>query len=193
MRQPLEDGKVTISRASGSVTYPAEYVLVAALNPCPCGFFGDLKRECRCSTTQVQRYRQRISGPLLDRIDIHVDVPAVQFNELNSTQSGESSAAIRERVLAARAIQHKRFAATPKIRCNSRMTSKSLRSHCKLDEDSTELLRAAMSQLNFSARAHDRILKVARTIADLEANPMIASHHLSEAIQYRSLDRNLWM
>ncbi len=193
MRQPLEDGKVTISRASGSVTYPAEYVLVAALNPCPCGFFGDLKRECRCSTTQVQRYRQRISGPLLDRIDIHVNVPAVHFKELNSPQPSESSFTIRERVIAARAIQQKRFFATPKIRCNARMTSKPLRLNCKLDQDSTELLRCAMSELNFSARAHDRILKVARTVADLEASPMIASHHLSEAIQYRTLDRNLWV
>lgn len=193
MRQPLEDGKVTISRAAGTVTYPAEFVLVGALNPCPCGFFGDLRRECRCSAVQVQRYRQRISGPLLDRIDIHVEVPAVQFKELTSTQPAESSAAIRERVLAARVIQQERFAATPKIRCNARMSSKALKTYCALDEESRELLRTAMSELNLSARAHDRILKVARTIADLEAAPDLTAQHLSEAIQYRTLDRNLWM
>jgi magnesium chelatase family protein len=193
MRQPLEDAKVTISRAAGTVTYPAEFILVGALNPCPCGFFGDLKRECRCSSVQVQRYRQRISGPLLDRIDIHVEVPAVQYSELTSTQAAEPSASIRERVLAARSIQQQRFAATPKIRCNARMTSKALRAHCALDEDSRELLRMAMHELNLSARAHDRILKVARTIADLEAAPAIGAQHLSEAIQYRTLDRNLWM
>ena len=192
MRQPLEDAKVTISRASGSVTYPAEFVLVGALNPCPCGFFGDLRRECRCSAVQVQRYRQRISGPLLDRIDIHVEVPAVHFKELTSTQPAESSAAIRDRVLAARTIQQERFAATPKIRCNARMSSKALKAYCVIDEDSRELLRMAMHELNLSARAHDRILKVARTIADLEAAPTINATHLSEAIQYRTLDRNLW-
>jgi len=193
MRQPLEDGKVTISRASGSVTYPAEFVLVGALNPCPCGFFGDLRRECRCSSVQVQRYRQRISGPLLDRIDIHVEVPAVQFRELHSSQPAESSAAIRERILAARTIQNERFAATPKTRCNARMSSKALKTHCALDDESRELLRTAMHELNLSARAHDRILKVARTIADLEAAPALTATHLSEAIQYRTLDRNLWV
>ena len=193
MRQPLEDGKVTISRASGSMTYPAEFVLVAALNPCPCGFFGDLKRECRCSSAQVQRYRQRISGPLLDRIDIHVEVPAVHFKELTATHAAEPSSAIRERVLAARSIQQKRFESTPGITCNARMSSKALKVHGQLDDDSLELLRSAMHELNLSARAHDRILKVSRTIADLEAAPAIAAHHLSEAIQYRTLDRNLWV
>ncbi|MEI6561525.1 MAG: YifB family Mg chelatase-like AAA ATPase [Verrucomicrobiota bacterium] len=192
MRQPMEDAKVTISRASGSVTYPAEFVLVGALNPCPCGFFGDLKRECRCSGVQVQRYRQRISGPLLDRIDIHVEVPAVHFKDLTGTHSGEPSSAIRERVLAARGIQHARFAQSPAVRCNARMTSKQLKAHCQIDEESRELLRTAMHELNLSARAHDRILKVARTIADLEAAPEINATHLSEAIQYRTLDRNLW-
>ncbi len=193
MRQPLEDGKVTITRASGTVTYPSEFVLVAAMNPCPCGFFGDLKRECRCTGMQVQRYRQRISGPLLDRIDIHVEVPAVPFKDLTGAAPGESSAAIRERVLAARAIQQKRFAGAPGIRCNARMTSKAIRAHCALDEECRELLRMAMTELNLSARAHDRILKVARTIADLEAAPAINAAHLSEAIQYRTLDRNLWV
>ena len=193
MRQPLEDGKVTISRASGTVTYPSEFVLVSAMNPCPCGYFGDLKRECRCSGMQVQRYRQRVSGPLLDRIDIHVEVPAVPFKELTGTTTGETSAEICQRVLAARAIQQERFAAAKTTRCNARMTSRQLRQYCALDEDCRELLRAAMSELNLSARAHDRILKVARTIADLAAAPAITAEHLSEAIQYRTLDRNLWM
>lgn len=164
-----------------------------ATHPCPCGYFGDLKRECRCSSIQVQRYRQRISGPLLDRIDIHVEVPAVQFRDLTGDHSGEPSSAIRERVLAARAIQNERFAKSPAVRCNARMSSKALKLHCKLDDDSIELLRMAMHELNLSARAHDRILKVARTIADLEAAPAINSAHLSEAIQYRTLDRNLWV
>ena len=193
LRQPLEDSKVTISRASGSVTYPAEFVMVGALNPCPCGYFGDLKRECRCSSVQVQRYRQRISGPLLDRIDIHIEVPAVPFKELTGTHSGEPSSAIRERVLAARAIQQERFEKSPAIRCNARMSSKLLKAHCQIDDDSIDLLRMAMHELNLSARAHDRILKVARTIADLEAAPAITTTHLSEAIQYRTLDRNLWV
>jgi magnesium chelatase family protein len=193
MRQPLEDGRVTISRASGTVTYPAEFMLVAAMNPCPCGFFGDLKRECRCSSMQVQRYRQRISGPLLDRIDIHIDVPAVQFKELSAPQTGETSAVIRERVLAARKLQTERFEGAAHTACNARMGSKSLKTHCKLDEDSRELLRMAMHELNLSARAHDRILKVSRTIADLENSPDITATHLSEAIQYRTLDRNLWV
>lgn len=193
LRQPLEDGKVTISRAAGSVTYPAEFVMVAALNPCPCGFFGDLKRECRCSSVQVQRYRQRISGPLLDRIDIHVEVPAVSFKDLTGTHSGESSQDILDRVLAARAIQQERFAKSPGTRCNARMLPRILRAHCQLDEDSIELLRSAMHELNLSARAHDRILKVARTIADLEGALQINAQHLSEAIQYRTLDRNLWV
>ena len=190
MRQPMEDAKVTISRASGSVTYPAEFILVGALNPCPCGYFGDLRRECRCSSVQVQRYRQRISGPLLDRIDIHVEVPAVHFKDLTGTHSGEASSAIRERVLAARAIQQERFAKSPTVRCNARMSSKLLKVHCALDDESIELLRMArmaMHELNLSARAHDRILKVARTIADLEAAPDITVTHLSEAIQYRTL------
>ncbi len=141
----------------------------------------------------MQRYRQRVSGPLLDRIDIHVEVPAVPFKELIGNHSSEPSSAIRERVLAARAIQQKRFADSPQTRCNARMTSKALKAHCTIDEESRELLRMAMHELNLSARAHDRILKVARTISDLEAAPDITATHLSEAIQYRTLDRNLWM
>ncbi len=161
------------------------------LNPNPCGYFGDLKRECRCSLNQVQRYRQRVSGPLLDRIDLHIEVPAVQFKELSSPQDGESSATLRERILAARAIQHERYKGTP-TRNNARMSPRQLKAHCKLDEQSHELLKMAMSELHLSARAHDRILKVARTIADLEAAQDIGVPHLSEAIQYRTLDRSLW-
>jgi len=164
-----------------------------ATQPCPCGFYGDLRRECRCSARQVQQYRQRISGPLLDRIDIHVEVPAVQYKELTSTTPSEASSAIRNRVLEARGIQNRRFAKSPAVRCNARMTSRLLKSHCALGEEAGELLRTAMGELHLSARAHDRILKVARTIADLEASVEIASQHLSEAIQYRTLDRNLWV
>ncbi len=191
LRQPLEDLKVTVSRASGSVTFPSDCMVVGALNPCQCGYFGDLKRECRCSLNQVQRYRQRVSGPLLDRIDLHIEVPAVQFKELSSPQDGESSAAIRERILAARAIQLERYTGTP-TRNNARMSPRQLKAHCKLDEQSHELLKMAMSELHLSARAHDRILKVARTISDLEATQDISVQHLSEAIQYRTLDRSLW-
>jgi magnesium chelatase family protein len=192
MRQPLEDGKVTISRAAGSMTFPAEFMLVAAMNPCPCGFFGDLKRECRCSPRDVQRYRQRISGPLLDRIDIHIEVPAVQYKDIASKEPGEPSDSIRERVERARRIQQARFGAGLTASCNARMTPKLIKACCALDENCGELLRVAMSELNLSARAYDRILKVARTIADLAGVESIQPEHVSEAIQYRTLDRNLW-
>ncbi|HEX8372881.1 MAG TPA: YifB family Mg chelatase-like AAA ATPase [Chthoniobacterales bacterium] len=192
MRQPLEDGKVTISRAAGSMTFPAEFMLVAAMNPCPCGYFGDPKRSCRCAPGQVERYRQRISGPLLDRIDIHVEVPAVEFKELASQEMAEPSSAIRERVETARSLQQKRFEGKAGTTCNARMSSRHIKTHCVLSEESTELLKMAMSSLHLSARAYDRILKVARTIADLAGSESIATEHLSEAIQYRTLDRNLW-
>ncbi len=191
MRQPLEDGKVTISRAAGSMTFPAEFMLVAAMNPCPCGYFGDLKRECRCSAPQVQKYRQRISGPLLDRIDIHVEVPAVQYKELSGKTNGESSVDIRKRIEGARGVQQKRFGKM-KASCNARMTTKMIKTFCALDDSSADLLKMAMTELNFSARAYDRILKVARTISDLENAENIQPEHISEAIQYRTLDRNLW-
>lgn len=193
MRQPVEDGKVTISRAAGSVTFPSEFMLVAAMNPCPCGYFGDLKRECRCGPTQVQRYRQRISGPLLDRIDLHIEVPAVEYRDISSDRAEESSAAIRERVGDARELQRKRFAKDRKTTCNARMAPRQIKQHCKLSDDSQELIRIAMTELNLSARAYDRILKVSRTIADLEKAEAITAEHVSEAIQYRTFDRTLWV
>jgi magnesium chelatase family protein len=192
MRQPLEDGRVTISRAAGTMTFPAEFILVAALNPCPCGFFGDPKRECRCSLVQVQRYRDRISGPLLDRIDIHLDVPAVEFREIASKQEGESSASVRARIERARQVQQQRFGPKSKVRCNARMTAKQIRTHCAIDEAGENMLKMAMTELHLSARAYDRILKVARTIADLAEAEQIQAEHVAEAIQYRTLDRNLW-
>ena len=193
MRQPIEDGKVTISRAAGSLTFPAEFMLVAAMNPCPCGYFGDLKRECRCGSVQVQRYRQRISGPLLDRIDLHIEVPAVEYRDVASERQEESSTSIRERVGRARQKQQQRFARDSKTNCNARMTMRHLKQHCKLTQDSQELIRVAMSELNLSARAYDRILKVSRTIADLDDKIDISPEHVSEAIQYRTFDRTLWV
>ena len=192
LRQPLEDGRVTISRAAGSVTFPCEFMLVAAMNPCPCGFWGDPKRECRCSPTKIQNYRNKISGPLLDRIDIHVEVPAISYDQLTSLEPGEPSAAVRERVVDARGIQQKRFAEIQGMHCNAGMDSKAMQAHCELDRDSQVLLKAAITELNFSARAYDRILRVARTIADLDHALAIAADHIAEAIQYRTLDRQTW-
>jgi magnesium chelatase family protein len=192
MRQPLEDGKVTISRAAGSLTFPSEFMLVAAMNPCPCGHYGNLRRECRCSPAQIQKYRNRISGPLLDRIDIHVEVPAIELKDLTESSIEEPSATIRERVAQARFIQLKRFSDQNKVSCNARMTPRLLRKHCILDSESVDLLQTAVSNLNLSARAYDRILKVARTIADLAGARKIAVDHIGEAVQYRTLDRNLW-
>ncbi|MBM3857867.1 MAG: YifB family Mg chelatase-like AAA ATPase [Verrucomicrobia bacterium] len=192
LRQPLEDAKVTISRASGTMTFPAAFMLVAAMNPCPCGYYGDLKRSCRCSPLQHERYRQRISGPLLDRIDLHVEAPAISYNELSATELGEASKAIRERVIKARQVQQVRFVTDKKTRCNARMSPTELREHCRLQPEAQELLRKAITDLNFSARAYDRILKVARTIADLADSKSIATEHLLEALSYRSLDRRLW-
>jgi magnesium chelatase family protein len=191
LRQPLEDGDVTISRSAGKVTLPCAFMLVAAMNPCPCGYLGDKRHECRCTPTQVQRYRARISGPLLDRIDLHVEAPALSVGELRSEKPGEPSAPLRARVQAARSRQQARFAGT-KITSNARMTHAQIRKFCAIDAAMGDLLQHAMEELHLSARAYDRILKVARTIADLAGAEAIASNHLLEAIQYRSLDRTVF-
>jgi magnesium chelatase family protein len=193
LRQPMEDGRVTISRAAMSLTYPAKFMLAAALNPCPCGYHGDPSHDCVCTPLQIQRYMGRISGPLLDRIDIHIEVPAVKFKELSGKPTGEPSASVRERVNAARRVQLERFKGEKSIFCNAHMETKEIHRYCPIGEDSKELLRQAITHLGLSARAYDRILKVGRTIADLESAPDILPQHISEAIQYRSLDRNLWM
>ena len=190
MRQPLEDGKVTISRAATSITYPSRFMLVAAMNPCPCGYFADPQHECTCTAPMIQRYRSKISGPLLDRIDIHVEVPALRFQELSRDTVTESSADIQARVSRARFIQQKRFARM-KIHCNAQMSSRHLKAFCQVDEASKRLLETALDKLGLSARAYTRILKVSRTIADLEGAEQLQSSHISEAIQYRSLDRQL--
>lgn len=192
MRQPLEDGKVTISRAVGSVTFPAQFMLVAAMNPCPCGYYGDLKRECRCGSTVILKYRNRISGPLLDRIDLHVDVPAVDYKTLSSKEETETSATIRARVEKARSIQRDRFKGEKGMHSNAAMTPRLIRKHCELDAEGSAYLEHAMSDQNFSARAHDRILKVARTLADLEGSERVTGNNVLEAINYRTLDRALW-
>jgi len=192
LRQPLEDGRVTISRAAMSLTFPARFMLVAAMNPCPCGYWGSRVRECTCTPAMIQRYVSKISGPLLDRIDIHIEVPAVRFRELAEEASGETSPVIRERVVRARARQLRRYA-TDGIYCNAQMTPRLIRTYCRLDESAHRLLEQAVSRLGLSARAYDRILKVSRTIADLEESDLIRPHHISEAIQYRSLDRAYWM
>ncbi len=189
MRQPIEDGKVTISRASMSLTYPAQFMLAGAMNPCPCGYYGEPGHDCRCTPRHVQRYRARISGPLLDRIDIHLEVPAVDFKDLSLDERAESSAAIRERVIAARGRQLARFENEAHIYANAHMDTRDIRRYCKIAESSKNLLRIAILRLGLSARAYDRILKVARTIADLENTADIADIHVSEAIQYRTLDR----
>lgn len=193
LRQPLEDQQVTISRASMSLTFPASFILAAAMNPCACGFWNDPTRECRCSLSQIERYVGKISGPLLDRIDIHIDVPAVKFRELRGEAPPEtdSSAVIRERVIRARERQHLRFA-NEKIFSNAAMTPRMIRTFCQIDTSSEKMLENAMRRLGLSARAYDRILKVSRTIADLEGAEMISSNHVSEAVGYRSLDRTYW-
>ena len=189
LRQPLEEGRVTISRAAGTMTFPSQFMLVAAMNPTP---DGKMPAESRSSPREIQNYLGRISGPLLDRIDLHVEVPAVPFREITSTANGESSAQIRQRVIAARQRQTARFNNRSKVTCNARMSSRDIKSYCALDAATLELLKFAMADLKLSARAYDRILKVARTIADLAGSETLASDHLSEAIQYRSLDRQLW-
>lgn len=201
LRQPLEDGTVTISRAAMSLSFPARFMLLAAMNPCPCGFFNDKSRECMCTPPMIQRYVSKVSGPLLDRIDIHIEVPAVQYKELRQGAEGETSAQIRDRVLAARERQAARFGAVgdqqttrrhKPVYSNAQMSTQQIRVFCELSSDAERLLERAMQQQGLSARAHDRILKVARTIADIEGSPDIAVKHIAEAIQYRTLDRSYW-
>ncbi len=194
MRQPLEDGTVCIARAAMSLTFPARFMLAAAMNPCPCGYFNDRSRECHCTQPMIQRYMSKISGPLLDRIDIHIDVPAVNYKEMRSGSEPESSASIRDRILRARGLQLARFSEKSRERlyCNAQMAPRHIRAFCELSPDCERLLERAMTQQGLTARAHDRILKVARTIADLEGNPALEPKHIAEAIQYRSLDRTFW-
>jgi magnesium chelatase family protein len=192
MRQPLEDGAVTIARAAISVTFPSRFMLAAAMNPCPCGYFGDPGRECHCTPPMIQRYVSKISGPLLDRIDIHIEVPAVKYKELRAPSSSEDSTAVRGRVIAGRERQLERFRGEKKTYCNAQMAPKMIRKHCGINVEGEKLLENAVTRLGLSARAHDRILKVARTIADLDSAESILPKHLSEAIQYRTLDRSYW-
>ena len=191
LRQPLEDGTVTISRAMGSLTFPANFVLVAAMNPCPCGYRGDPKRQCKCNPLQVERYIGRISGPLLDRLDIHIEVPPVPFRQLSDQSVGTSSEKMKTDVYAAREMQQRRFGKNS-LRLNGRMTPPQIRKYCKLETDAESLLKSAMEEMGLSARAHDKILRISRTIADLSASDNINSDHLSEAINYRTLDRSFW-
>ena len=192
LRQPLEDGKVVVSRSKMSLEFPANFMLAAAMNPCPCGFYSDPNKECTCTPLQIQKYMSKISGPLLDRIDIHIEVPAVKYKELSANVKGEMSCVIRERVIKARDIQLKRFLKLKNIFNNADMGSKEVRQFCTLDNSGSEILKMAMTKLGLSARAYDRILKVSRTIADLDNSENILPQHISEAIQYRSLDRELW-
>jgi magnesium chelatase family protein len=194
LRQPMEDKEVTISRAATSLTFPANFTLVASMNPCPCGYFGSNARRCTCNEFQIQRYVSRVSGPLMDRIDIHVDVPAVKFDELRgkNVEPAEASEPIRDRVIRAREIQLERFNGDG-VFSNSAMSPRQIRTHCPLDADCEALLERAMTRQGLSARAHDRILKVSRTIADLAGSDNIEPGHISEAINYRSLDRNYWV
>lgn len=192
LRQPLEDRKITISRARYTVEYPCSFMFVASMNPCPCGYYGDPTHHCVCTPGQISRYLSKISGPLLDRIDLHVEVPVVPFKQLSQMQSGESSAAIRERVIKARQIQEQRYKNHKGVYCNAQMTERMLHEFAEPDSASLDMLRTAMERLSLSARAYSRILKVARTIADLEGSERIQSHHIAEAIGYRSLDRSDW-
>jgi len=190
IRQPLEEGYVTIARASGTLTFPANIMLVAAMNPCPCGYVTDPKRRCKCTPNQIERYLARISGPLIDRIDIHVDVPSVPFRELSSKVDGTGSGEMREQVIRARALQVERFDGLA-ILTNSQMNSRQVRQFCQVDESGENLIKQAVYELGLSARAHDKVFKIARTIADISNNERVEVEHIAEAIQYRRLDRNL--
>jgi magnesium chelatase family protein len=203
LRQPLEDGVVTISRINASLSYPARLMLVGALNPCPCGYYGDQSRECSCSPLQVQRYISRLSGPLLDRVDLHIEVPRLPYEDISQQPKGESSRDIKQRVEQAREIQRQRFAAEKQTRgprskpsfvtCNAGMGPREVRLYCKLTKDAKSLMKDAFGRMNLSARSYDRILKVSRTIADLAGCELIAESHVAEALQYRSMDIRLKM
>ena len=192
MRQPMEERRVTISRAKVSLDFPASFMLIASMNPCPCGFYNHPERECTCPPGAVQKYLNKVSGPLLDRIDLHVEVTPVAFNELSSQRTSEKSSQIRERVLQAREIQRERYLHHTDIHSNAQMNSRMLKEICTIETSGQQLLKTAMEKLNLSARAYDRILKVSRTIADLSGSPQIRNEHLAEAIQFRSLDREGW-
>jgi magnesium chelatase family protein len=192
LRQPMEERVITISRARSSIEFPANFMLVAAMNPCPCGYYNHPQQECACSPGIVQKYLNKISGPLMDRIDLHVEVIPVPFRELTNLSGSESSSAIRERVIKARKIQEQRFKGNHGIHCNAQIPSKKLHAICTISEEGQILLKNAMERINLSARAYNRILKVSRTIADLDGNSSILTEHLAEAIQYRSLDRESW-
>jgi magnesium chelatase family protein len=191
IRQPLEDGCVTIPRVHSTLEFPAAIMLVAAMNPCPCGYYTDPKRPCKCSPHMIERYVNRVSGPLIDRIDIHVEVPPVPWRQLRGDATGLSSEQMRDQVSGARAVQRKRFNGNGALTSNASMSSKQVREHCKLDDAGETLLKQAMTEMGLSARAHDKVLRIARTIADLESADAIDPHHLAEAIQYRRLDRKL--
>ena len=192
LRQPLEDRQINISRAKYSITYPCSFMFVASMNPCPCGYYNHPTKACVCTPGQIHRYLHKISGPLLDRIDLQIEITPLSFEEMSRTAPGESSAAIRERVILARHIQEQRYAEVDGVHCNAQMTPRLLREHASLDAACTEMLRAAMTRLQLSARAYDRILRVARTIADLEGGGEIQMAHIAEAIGYRNLDRSNW-
>ncbi len=185
MRQPMEDGVITVARAAGTITFPARFTLVAAQNPCPCGFYNDPVKPCVCSPGQILRYAKKISGPLLDRIDLHVEVPRITYEKITGADSSESSSVIRERIEAARALQRERFSAVARLQTNAEMGSREVKAYCALDPASQELLRSALNSLHLSARSYYRVLKVARTIADLSAMEKINHNHLAEALQYR--------
>ena len=193
LRQPLEDGKVTVTRAAGRLTFPSSFMLVCAMNPCKCGYYGSKARQCTCKKEDIKKYLAKISGPLLDRIDIQVELPALDFSELSSKDVAESSETVRERVIAARGFARRRYAAAaPEIRCNAQLTSRQIRKWCETDAVGETILKGAFDSMGMSARGYDRILRVARTIADLDGSEKIQPSHIAEAVQLRSLDRKYW-
>jgi magnesium chelatase family protein len=192
LRQPLEDSVVTVSRASGSLTFPAKFLLIAAQNPCPCGYLSDPDKRCCCTPTQIMRYQKKVSGPLLDRIDIHIEVPRVKYDKLAGDVVAEPSHKVRTRVDKARSVQRERFGKKSKIKSNSEMASKEIKAHCKLDDEAEKMLKLAVESMKLSARSYHRLLKIARTIADLEGSKNINSGHIAEALQYRPKEKTYY-